>query len=243
MLDSNMWVNSLQQSMLLLLILGRWLLPKGDITRDQLSQLLFVYIGMASDIMELHTLFEERPVLHDQLLAYAIQGVWSLSLLQFTLVLTATKARKTRVATDFSSKPLKYMQEEQEKDPGCCESEVWSILIMVFFQDGPFLAVRMYALVAYRIVSYNILFFTSKNTLVILLQFYRLIVLHKTPSRVHARMSSPTLGRALSPMGHSPSGLSGETEASADSRSLQAESEAEFSESGDAKRKHRDADV
>lgn len=39
------------------------MLPKGEITRDQLSQLLFVYIGMASDIMEIMVLFEEKPVL------------------------------------------------------------------------------------------------------------------------------------------------------------------------------------
>ena len=196
-LDADTWVTSIEQSMLLLLILGRWLMPKGDITRDQLSQLLFVYIGMASDIMELHILFAEPDVLHDELLGYCIMGVWSLSLLQFTLVLTATKARKPRVATDHSAERIRMykMDGVAEDGPGCCsccqagccESEVWSILIMVFFQDGPFLAVRLYTLITYKILSYNILFFTCKNALVILLQFYRLIVLASMAHKERAK--------------------------------------------------------
>ncbi|XP_064642684.1 uncharacterized protein LOC135496996 [Lineus longissimus] len=37
------WTKVLEQLLLLFLIVGRWLLPKGDITRDQLSQLLLIY--------------------------------------------------------------------------------------------------------------------------------------------------------------------------------------------------------
>ena len=43
--------------LLLILIIGRWLLPKGEITREQLSQLLLVYIGRAADIIELFEAF------------------------------------------------------------------------------------------------------------------------------------------------------------------------------------------
>jgi len=52
------WCKILEQMLLLLLIVGRWLLPKGDITREQLSQLLLVYIGMAADIIELFEAFK-----------------------------------------------------------------------------------------------------------------------------------------------------------------------------------------
>ncbi len=41
-----------EQLLLFVLILGRWMLPKGKISRDELSQLLLVYIGMAADIIE-----------------------------------------------------------------------------------------------------------------------------------------------------------------------------------------------
>ncbi len=177
------YVNAIEHTMLLLLIISRWLLPKGDITRDQLSQLLFVYIAVASDIMELHTLFEERPVLNNILLTHCIMAVWTLSLIQFTLVLTATKEKKA----------------ESEDDPGrgccetvCCESEVWSILITVFCQDGPFLAVRLYSLAKYHIKSYTTIFFTSKNILVILLQFYRMVVLGREFGTVHPAQQEPS---------------------------------------------------
>lgn len=38
----------IEQFLMLILIVGRWMLPKGDLTRDQLSQLLLVYIGKSS---------------------------------------------------------------------------------------------------------------------------------------------------------------------------------------------------
>lgn len=41
-----MWITLIEQFLMLILIIGRWMLPKGDLTRDQLSQLLLVYIGM-----------------------------------------------------------------------------------------------------------------------------------------------------------------------------------------------------
>jgi Transmembrane protein 26 len=44
--DEETWVTLIEQFLMLVLIIGRWLLPKGDLTRDQLSQLLLVYIGM-----------------------------------------------------------------------------------------------------------------------------------------------------------------------------------------------------
>lgn len=52
----------LEQVLLLLLIVGRWLLPKGKLTHDQLSQLLLVYIGTAADIVEFFDAFEEQEV-------------------------------------------------------------------------------------------------------------------------------------------------------------------------------------
>lgn len=46
----------------------------------------------------------------------------------------------------------------------------------LYFQDGPFLAFRLILITHYKIVSYMNIFFTCKNTLVILLQLYRLYV-------------------------------------------------------------------
>ena len=56
-------------------------------------------------------------------------------------------------------------------------------------QDGPFLAFRLILIVHYRIVSYMNIFFTCKNTLVILLQLYRLYVV-QTESRSKVKKKS-----------------------------------------------------
>jgi len=55
-------IRTLEQLLLLCLILGRWLLPKGDLTHDQLSELLLVYIGTAADICEFFDAFKEDAV-------------------------------------------------------------------------------------------------------------------------------------------------------------------------------------
>ena len=59
---SDRLVRALEQLLLLFLILGRWLLPKGKLTHDQLSQLLLVYIGTAADIVEFFEAFNEEVV-------------------------------------------------------------------------------------------------------------------------------------------------------------------------------------
>ena len=39
--------------MMLFIIIGRWVMPKQGITRSELSQLLLVYVSLASDIIDL----------------------------------------------------------------------------------------------------------------------------------------------------------------------------------------------
>lgn len=50
---SNDWILALHQILLILLIVGKWLLPLGGgVTRDELSQLLLIFVGTAADILE-----------------------------------------------------------------------------------------------------------------------------------------------------------------------------------------------
>lgn len=50
---ANDWILALQQILLILLIVGKWLLPiAGGVTRDEMSQLLLIFVGMAADILE-----------------------------------------------------------------------------------------------------------------------------------------------------------------------------------------------
>ena len=47
---------------MLIIILGRWMLPRGAITRDQLSVLLLEYVAIAADILELFEAFDDDQV-------------------------------------------------------------------------------------------------------------------------------------------------------------------------------------
>lgn len=201
-LSSDDLIFVLENCMVFLLILCRWLLPRGDISRDQLSQLLFVFIGMGSDVMELFQLFEEEEVKKRRNLAYIILAVWSLSLFQFTLVLTMSASpKKARVAlnsnTQTEDSPNATRRDaasyiNSPKHAGfvgrppvrrrrtfkefLVYSEVWSLIVTIFMQDGPYLAVRLYVVIELSIINSNIIFFVCKNAIVICLLIYRLIV-------------------------------------------------------------------
>ncbi|XP_046332042.2 transmembrane protein 26-like [Haliotis rufescens] len=168
------WCKILEQMMLLVLIIGRWLLPKGEITREQLSQLLLVYIGMAADIIELFEAFKEKEVRYNKILTMIILSMWTASLLQFTFVLTATKSKRMRPVLFHSGSSASTISVGGKS---CCPTEVLSMMISVMLQDGPFLVMRMLLIFRYGVLSYTNLFFTCKNTLVLVLQFYRLLVL------------------------------------------------------------------
>lgn len=50
---ANDWILALHQIVLILLIVGKWLLPLGGgVTKDELSQLLLTFVGTAADILE-----------------------------------------------------------------------------------------------------------------------------------------------------------------------------------------------
>ncbi|XP_055864232.1 transmembrane protein 26-like [Biomphalaria glabrata] len=169
-LTSDEWIRTLEQLLLLILILGRWFLPKGKLTHDQLSQLLLVYIGTAADIVEFFEAFKEEAVRFNKLLCIVILGIWSLSLIQFSLVLTASRVRRDHTGLVPSNHAAGV--------DGCCDSELYGIMISIFLQDLPFLVLRMLLIFKYYVVSYTNMFFTCKNTIVIILLMYRLVVVH-----------------------------------------------------------------
>ncbi|CAL7942197.1 unnamed protein product [Xylocopa violacea] len=144
-ISAETWVTLIEQFLMLILIIGRWMLPKGELTRDQLSQLLLVYIGTAADIIEFFDSFKEDRI-------------------------APTKSRKSRLSSGSAVKRRVHTE------TSCCSIDVWGIALNMILQDGPFLAFRLILIIHYRIVSYMNIFFTCKNTLVILLQLYRLYV-------------------------------------------------------------------
>ncbi len=105
-------------------------------------------------------------------LCIIILSIWSWSLLQFTLVLTQkVQSKKSKVKLQEKKKGCLYNTTKV-----CCSVDVWSVLINIILQDAPFFIFRLLLIVYFEIISYMNIFFTCKNTLVIVLQFYRLIV-------------------------------------------------------------------
>jgi hypothetical protein len=165
-------------------------------TRDQLSQLLLVYLGLAADIVELLAIFDEPGLVEHTIFTFAILAAWSWSLMQFTLVLTATRGQafKTGNRESHVAEPdepdgetsIVIAVPEKEKSSGCfcCENETWSILVMLIMLDAPFLVLRLISITVYNINTYTIYFFTGKNILVVILQFYRLIIVIAAEKKV-----------------------------------------------------------
>ncbi|CAF1171307.1 unnamed protein product [Adineta ricciae] len=168
-IPAEMWTQIVEQTLLLVLIIGRWLLPVGKtMTRDQLSQLLLVYIGTAADIIELFEAFKEHDVQRNLTIIHLILAAWSISLMQFTLVVTSTKTR------------MKNNSKELEKCFSCqlfWETELWALSSTILLQDGPFLCLRLGLIIHYKIISQSNVFFTTKNLLVVVLQLYRVCVI------------------------------------------------------------------
>ena len=93
--------------------------------------------------------------------------LWTLSLLQFCLAFTISRGRKSRLD----------LKETREKTSFCSPSDFWGMLMSLFLQDIPFFSFRAVLIFHYHILSYSTLFFTSKNGLIIILQWYRITVI------------------------------------------------------------------
>lgn len=158
--------------MLIVLVLGRWLMPKGDMSRDQLSQLLMVYVGLGADILDIFDTFKEPEVKSNRAVVIVGLALFSWAVMQFPLVLTQTQSS---------------LGEPPQGGPGlcpgaldaltsCCTSEVWSLLLTVGLQDGPFLIYRLYLMAQEQVLNQLMIFFTCKNILIVLLELYRIFV-------------------------------------------------------------------
>ena len=162
-LGADQWALALEQILFFVLIMGRWLLPKGQLTRDQLSQLLLVYVGIAADSLEfsLETLKIEQ-VICNLVLIVIILGIWSWSLLQFTLVLTSVSAPRPRMA-----RIERQSANSRRILGGCWENEIWALIITMLLQDAPYLTMRLYLMVKSGAINQLMLFFTIKNSILV----------------------------------------------------------------------------
>ncbi|XP_004858323.1 transmembrane protein 26 [Heterocephalus glaber] len=164
------WTLGLHQTFLLMLIIGRWLLPiGGTITRDQLSELLLMFVGTAADILEFTSeTLDLENVRNNTPLVCAILVIWTWSMLQFPLDLAVQQVVCPSSVTARGFPSLFFCQ---------YSSDLWNIGISIFIQDGPFLTVRLILMTHFSVINQMLVFFAVKNLLVVLLHLYRLAVL------------------------------------------------------------------
>ncbi|CAK6436332.1 unnamed protein product [Pipistrellus nathusii] len=164
------WTLGLHQTFLLMLIIGRWLLPiGGTITRDQLSELLLLFVGTAADILEFTSeTLAEKTVRNNPGLVYGILCVWTWSMLQFPLDLAVHHVASPLSLRARGFPSLFFCQ---------YSADLWNIGISVFIQDGPFLIVRVVLMAYFKVFNQMLVFFAVKNFLVVMLHLYRLVVL------------------------------------------------------------------
>ncbi|KAK2841249.1 hypothetical protein Q7C36_012828 [Tachysurus vachellii] len=187
-LEPENWVAGLEQTMLIVLVLGRWLMPKGDMSRDQLSQLLMVYVGLGADILDIFDTFKEPEVKTNHSVIIVGLSLFSWALMQFPLVLTQTNPAKPQTNIH-----IKMTRPELQPCPytSCCSSEIWSLLLTVGLQDGPFLVYRLYLMLRENVQNQLMIFFTCKNILIVMLELYRIGVVHFELHRPGGRDRSP----------------------------------------------------
>ncbi|XP_069802732.1 transmembrane protein 26-like [Dendropsophus ebraccatus] len=173
----NRWLEALEQLMILVLVIGRWLMPKGEISRDQLSELLLIYIGLGADILDILLLIKEPSVDTNWNVTMVALCLFSWATLQFTLVLTQSDSSPVQKAQD---------EEETQSPPdgkegcatSCCTNDIWSLLITVGMQDGPFLIFRLYLAIQERMLNEMMIFYICKNILTVSIEIYRIVVVH-----------------------------------------------------------------
>ncbi|XP_029604079.1 transmembrane protein 26-like [Salmo trutta] len=166
---ANDWILGLHQTLLILLVIGKWLLPvAGGVTRDELSQLLLIFVGTAADILEFtsETLLDVKD--SSPSMVYVILGVWTWSMFQFPLHLSVS-----------TSRPDEYSEGDQGVSLlARLRTDIWSMVESLFIQDGPFLVVRLTLVLHFHVVHQMLIFFAIKNFLVVVLNFYRLFVIY-----------------------------------------------------------------
>lgn len=80
----------IEQTGVLMLIIGRWTLPKGSISRNQFSQIILIYIATAADIVEFSETYSddnvktrpERAQIYNE-----VMGIWGWSVMQFSFTI------------------------------------------------------------------------------------------------------------------------------------------------------------
>ncbi|XP_042171814.1 transmembrane protein 26-like [Oncorhynchus tshawytscha] len=167
---ANDWILALHQTLLILLVIGKWLLPvAGGVTRDELSQLLLLFVGTAADILEFtsETLLDVNRS-SSSYICTELSVCTELSALLLPLLVSLVHIR-----------PDEYSEGDQGVSLlARLRTDIWSMVESLFVQDGPFLVVRLTLILYFHVIHQMLIFFAIKNFLVVILNFYRLFAIY-----------------------------------------------------------------
>ncbi|CAK5124373.1 unnamed protein product [Meloidogyne enterolobii] len=173
----------LTYTLFLVLIIARWMLPRFELNREELSQILLAYMvifrltkgrrAITTDILEFAGLLNRSTVCADSSLKMSILSAFALSLIQFAFILTASRSRKMRIAV---ATKILLSTNRHDFRQAFFDLDIWSLLISLACQDLPFLIVRLIVLGWLWEADFALILFISKNILIILLEIYRCLL-------------------------------------------------------------------
>ncbi|XP_069804129.1 transmembrane protein 26-like [Dendropsophus ebraccatus] len=175
-------VQCLEELIVLILIIGRWLMPRGKMSRDQLAQLLLMYLALGADILDILQLMKEPSVNTNKSITVVGLCLFTWAVMQFTIVLTQTLS----TSSPDSYVDARFHSSSELKNcilSVCYTSEVWSVMITVLMQDGPFLIYRLCLVARGGVFNESMIFFISKNILTVIIQVYRVVMFLLEESR------------------------------------------------------------
>lgn len=94
------------------LIIGRWLVPRGRMTKEQLSGLLLLYVGNSADILELLGTLEEPDIYNEYKVFIVVMCLFTLAMYQFCLVVTLQKPKIEKVLLEKTENALSFGRRE-----------------------------------------------------------------------------------------------------------------------------------
>lgn len=201
-MTTSSWLLIIHQSLLLLLVLERFLLPKigsSEVSREHLTLTMLVYVASAADILEFVSEGMRVEVLTcDRVLLLAVMVIWSWSLLQYTLGPCSTTIWG-------SSEDLSWDGTTSSSLRSVCPWEIKDIVVAIFMQDGPFLIMRIYFLIRFNEFDETTFFFAGKNVFILVLQIYHLCAIFSE----RRRQNSPSTRRVVCTWPKSASGYFG----------------------------------
>ncbi|XP_074648775.1 transmembrane protein 26-like isoform X2 [Tubulanus polymorphus] len=185
------WIMSIQQAMIILLVIGRCLLPNKLVDRFRLARLLLVLIANGADVIEFYQTQSDMKIekVRDTEI-YVLLAFWTWSLVPFCFYLTATEDRDDEtpeVEQKATTEQTDGNQTKNSKYINILIDERWSLLFQCLCMDGPYLAMRLYIMSTYKLFTSSILFFVAKNAILLIVDLYLFFLLCCSDERKAAR--------------------------------------------------------